>query len=104
MRLESDLPEHLAMSYAASRRRVLKKIIEIVGAGIAAGTFRTVDARTAALGIIGMLKWIAWWYQGGSEDMQVAGNLAEMAVGTVQSENRDPQPPTVAGIRAKNSP
>ena len=100
IRSESDLPEHLATSYAASRRRILKEIIEVVDAGIAAGTFRTVNARTAALGITGMLNWIAWWHQEGSEDTQVADDLAEMAVRTVQSESRDPQPPTVAGILA----
>ncbi|MCX0271887.1 TetR family transcriptional regulator [Nocardia zapadnayensis] len=100
IRSESDLPRHLATSYTASRRRVLKELIEVIDAGIAAGTFRTVNARTAALGIIGMLNWIAWWHQEGSSDQHAADDLAEMAVRTVQSENHDPRSPTVAGILA----
>lgn len=99
IRSESDLPPHLATSYTASRRRVLRELIEVIDAGIAAGTFRTVNARTAALGIIGMLNWIAWWHQEGS-DQHAADDLAEMAVRTVQSEHHDPQSPTVAGILA----
>ncbi|VFA88776.1 TetR family transcriptional regulator [Gordonia paraffinivorans] len=101
IRSESDLPEHLATSYAASRRRVLKELVEVIDAGVAAGTFRTVNARTAALGIIGMLNWIAWWYQDGTgADTYVADDLAEMAVRTVQSVDRDPPPSTVAAILA----
>ncbi|WP_063041447.1 TetR/AcrR family transcriptional regulator [Nocardia grenadensis] len=100
IRSESDLPPHLATSYTASRRRVLRELIEVIDAGIAAGTFRTVDSRTAALGIIGMLNWIAWWHQEGSSDQHAADDLAEMAVRTVQSENYDPRSPTVAGILA----
>ncbi|MBB3035912.1 TetR/AcrR family transcriptional regulator [Hoyosella altamirensis] len=100
IRSESDLPEHLATSYTASRRRVLKELIEVIDAGIATGTFRTVNARTAALGIIGMLNWIAWWHQEGSSDQHAADDLAEMAVRTIQNENRTPQAPTVAGILA----
>lgn len=98
IRSESDLPEHLANSYTTSRRRVLKELVEVVEAGIAAGVFRSVNARTAALGIIGMLNWIAWWHQDGISDKHAAEDLAEMAVRTVRSENHDPQSPTIAGI------
>ncbi len=99
IRSESDLPEHLAASYSASRRRVLKELIEVIDAGVADGTFRTVNARTAALGIIGMLNWIAWWHPGG-DDQTVADDLAEMAVRIVRSDDREPQSPTVEGILA----
>ncbi|WP_159930938.1 MULTISPECIES: TetR family transcriptional regulator [Nocardia] len=98
IRSESNLPEHLARSYAASRRRVLKELIEVIDGGIADGTFRTVNARTAALGIIGMLNWIAWWHQDGNADRSAADDLAEMAVRTVRSGTQTPQTPTVAGI------
>ncbi|WP_081655428.1 TetR/AcrR family transcriptional regulator [Amycolatopsis orientalis] len=100
IRSESDLPEHLARSYRASRRRVLKELVEVIDSGIADGTFRTVNARTAALGIIGMLNWIAWWHQDGDDEQDTAGQLSEMAVRTVQSDNLAPESPTVERILA----
>lgn len=100
IRSEGDLPEHLAKSYTASRRRVLRELIEAIEAGISDGSFRAVNARTAALGIIGMVNWIAWWHLDGGEDRDTANELAEMAVRTVLSDDPAPQPPTVAGILA----
>lgn len=100
IRSESDLPEHLAKSYRASRRRVLKELVEVIDGGIADGSFRNVNARTAALGVIGMLNWIAWWHQEGGDDQETADQLAEMAVRTVRSDDRAPESPTVEGILA----
>ncbi|MGV9293884.1 TetR family transcriptional regulator [Amycolatopsis sp. NPDC003676] len=100
IRSESDLPEHLATSYRASRRRVLKELVEVIDGGIADGSFRNVNARTAALGVIGMLNWIAWWHQDGGDDQETADQLAEMAVRTVRSDDRTPESPTVEGILA----
>lgn len=80
---EADLPEHLAASYRASRRRVLKELVAVIDAGIANGTFRPVNPRTAALGIVGMLNWIAWWYHKGDDEQETARQLADMAVQSI---------------------
>ncbi|OUC78072.1 TetR/AcrR family transcriptional regulator [Gordonia lacunae] len=100
IRSEGDLPDHLAKSYASSRRRVLRELIKLIEAGVDDGTFRAVNARTAALGVIGMLNWIAWWHLDGREDQVAANDLAEMVVKSVLGDDSHPTPPTVEGILA----
>jgi hypothetical protein len=58
--------------------------------GIDAGAFRPVDPRLAALGIIGMINWIAWWYRPDRDGTgeSVAANLADMAVDSVLHERQ----------------
>ncbi|TWS26050.1 TetR/AcrR family transcriptional regulator [Tsukamurella sputi] len=86
IRSEADLPESLADGYRTSRRRVLRELTAVIDAGIASGQFRDVDARTAALGIVGMLNWIAWWYRDGNDEAATAAQLADMAVQAVRAE------------------
>jgi AcrR family transcriptional regulator len=85
IRSEAELPEKLSKTYDQSRRRVLKEFIAVIRAGIDAGLFRPVDPRVASLGIIGMLNWMAWWYQPESESnaKSVANQLADMAIQSV---------------------
>lgn len=88
IRSEAELPEHLSKTYEQSRRRVLKEFISVLRAGIDAGSFRPVDPRIASLGIIGMLNWMAWWYQPDTEAnaKSVANQLADMAIQSVLQE------------------
>ena len=48
------------------------------------------DPRLAALGIIGMINWIAWWYRPDRDGTgeSVAANLADMAVDSVLHERQ----------------
>ncbi|KXP06615.1 TetR family transcriptional regulator [Tsukamurella pseudospumae] len=85
IRSEADLPESLADGYRTSRRQVLRELTAVIDAGVSAGAFRDVDARTAALGVIGMLNWIAWWYRDGDDRAAIAAQLAEMAVRSLRS-------------------
>ena len=82
VRSEAELPEPLAETYRKSRRHVLKELITVVEAGMAGGQFVPGDSRTRALGIVGMLNWIAWWHRpdGNDVDTSVAQVLADMAV------------------------
>ena len=54
--------------------------------------FRPVDARVAALGVIGMCNWVAWWFRPGRDGIDaVADQLADMAVAAVQrADHRTP--------------
>lgn len=97
IRSEAELPASLAATYQQSRRKVLKEYIRVIEDGIRLGEIRPVDPRTAALGIIGMINWIAWWYQPGDVqgDHAIAAQIADMAVRSLLQEN--PQPTTSEG-------
>lgn len=85
IRSESELPPELAASYEANKRAVLKVVSEVIEQGIVAGQLRPVDARVAALAVIGMCNWVAWWFRPGRDDVNaVADQLADMALAAVQ--------------------
>ncbi|GEL21126.1 TetR family transcriptional regulator [Pseudonocardia sulfidoxydans NBRC 16205] len=85
IRSEAELPAELTEAYAASRRDVLRTIAGVVEEGVRAGLFRPVDARVAALGVLGMCNWVAWWFHPGGRDSgwSVVSQLADMAVGAL---------------------
>jgi AcrR family transcriptional regulator len=93
IRSEAELPPEIAESYDASRRAVLKTVIEVVEEGIVAGQLRPVDTRVAALAVIGMCNWVAWWFRPGRDDVDaVADQLADMALAAVQrADHRMPE-------------
>ncbi|GAA0936254.1 TetR/AcrR family transcriptional regulator [Pseudonocardia zijingensis] len=82
IRSEAELPEELAEAYDQGRRAVLKTIAGVIDDGAHAGVFRPVDARVAALGVLGMCNWVAWWFHpGGRYSAEgVIEQLADMAV------------------------
>lgn len=90
VRSEAELPAALAKTYHAGRRSVLREFTAVVDEGVRSGELRPVDPRTAALGIIGLCNWVAWWHKPGSDeaDRQVADALADMAVASVISHDR----------------
>ena len=92
IRSEAHLPPELSRAYDTSRRAVLKAVTGVIEDGIRAGRFRPVDARVAALGVIGMCNWVAWWFRPGRDSIDaVAGQLADMAVAAVQrADHRTP--------------
>lgn len=98
IRSEADLPADLAEVYGSSRRRVLRELITAIDAGTRSGDFRAVNPRTAALGVIGMLNWIAWWYQEGDDQEAVAAELADMAVQAVAAPETDSAPDSARSL------
>lgn len=98
VRSEADLPEALATTYDAGRRSVLREFSSVIDDGVRSGEFRAVDTRTAALGIIGLCNWVAWWHRPGddAEDRRVADSLADMAVASVTSH--DPRETSADGV------
>jgi AcrR family transcriptional regulator len=100
IRSEADLPADIAANYAAGRRSVLRSVASVIGEGVQSGEFREVDPRVAALGVIGMSNWVAWWYQPGAHDdlERVCAELAEMAVNGLR--RTDGKPPVQSPLEA----
>ncbi|MDV7090587.1 TetR/AcrR family transcriptional regulator [Rhodococcus sp. IEGM 248] len=101
VRSEAELPEDISRNYEQSRRHVLKEFIHVIEDGIRTGEMRPVDPRTAALAVIGMLNWIAWWHQPGNadDDRVIATQLADMAVRSLvhqDSQSATPEGPARA--------
>ena len=66
-RSESSLPPDLQKAHLDGRRQVLDTFTRVIREGAESGQFRPVDERTAALAIIGMTNWVAWWYRPGPD-------------------------------------
>ncbi|MCE3550659.1 TetR/AcrR family transcriptional regulator [Pseudonocardia sp. RS11V-5] len=94
IRSEAELPAELTAAYDESRRAVLKVIAGVIDDGVRAGRFRPVDARVAALGVLGMCNWVAWWFHPGGKDTAegVVDQLADMAVAAlVRPDHQAPE-------------
>lgn len=81
-RAEVDLPPDLKHKHDASKKSILEHFTRIIERGIAAGKFRPVDPHVAALAVIGMRNWTAWWYHsdGRIPKQEIADAIAQMAV------------------------
>lgn len=92
LRSEADLPESVSDSYDANRRAVLRSITRVIKEGVALGEFRTVTPSIAALGTLGIVNWVAWWYHPDSSyDLDaVSTELAELAVHGLAAEDGRP--------------
>jgi AcrR family transcriptional regulator len=81
-RTEAALPEEIAAQHLKARREVLAEMRTVIEEGVSTGEFRPRDARLAALSVIGMCNWVAWWFHPGSDHPAepVADQLAQNAV------------------------
>jgi AcrR family transcriptional regulator len=81
-RTEAALPEEVAALHLKARREVLAEMRIIIEEGVSVGEFRPRDERLAALSVIGMCNWVAWWFHPGSGHPAepVADQLAQNAV------------------------
>jgi AcrR family transcriptional regulator len=86
VRSESELPADLARSYRAAQRGTLRELVGLIDGGIDAGEFRSVDATSAALAIVGMCNWVAWGQESldGQTPDEVATQIAEFALAMVR--------------------
>lgn len=87
-RSEADLPADLAAVHGKAKRTLLAEVAKVIDDGILAGHFRPIDARVAALGVIGMCNWVAWWFRPGADHPvePVAEQLSRMAVASVAKD------------------
>ena len=107
IRSEGDLPEPLAVRYAENRRAVLRSLATAIDRGIADGSFRAVDARVAALGILGTVNWVSWWFNAdGSDDLdaicrQLAGTAVAGLLDPIGTQGGDGPQAAIAAIRGQ---
>lgn len=103
-RAETVLPEPAGTEHAAAKRKVLREIVTMIEAGIEAGEFRAVDARTAALSLLGMCNWVAWWFPRGSDVEPVVATVTDLAETMLLADGnpavRAEMSTTIAEIRA----
>jgi AcrR family transcriptional regulator len=85
VRSEADLPGELSSEHRDGKRAVLDEIVRAIKAGQRSGQFRRVDPGIASLSILGMINWIAWWFNpDGRESVEaVAEQVADLAVAVV---------------------
>jgi AcrR family transcriptional regulator len=95
-RSESALPPELAEGYQRGRREALAVVIALIEQGVKAGLFTTPDPRVAALTIMGMCNWVAWWFEPGDDrpSAPVAEQIADAAVATLTPARDDVDPMT----------
>lgn len=91
-RSEAELPAEIAKAHLKAKRNLLNEFSKVIDDGVVAGEFRPVDARVAALGVIGMCNWVAWWFHSGPEHPvePVANQIADMALASVLKADGDP--------------
>lgn len=80
-RSETVLPEPARTEHAEAKRRILRELVDILDAGIKVGQFAPVDPRTAALSLLGMCNWVAWWArpQSSAEVEAIVENVSSLA-------------------------
>jgi len=74
--------DSLADAYLEGRRAALAEVRSVIDDGIAQGLFRPVDSRVAALSVLGMCNWVAWWFEAGPDHPvePIAAQIASSAV------------------------
>jgi AcrR family transcriptional regulator len=99
-RSEGALPKQIADRHLRAKRAALTGMTTIIVEGMTAAVFRPTDERVAALSVIGMCNWVAWWYRPGrdADPQVVADMIAESAVAMLaRPTHRVPASPGVDG-------
>lgn len=85
-RSETYLPPALAAEHGEARRRVLELLTSAVREASAAGHIRPLPDRTVALGLLGLVNWVAWWYRPATDGKPelIADILVDMALNGIR--------------------
>ncbi|MCW2997859.1 MAG: putative transcriptional regulator, TetR family protein [Solirubrobacterales bacterium] len=94
------LPPDLAETDRVAERSILRSFESVISEGVQAGLFRAVNPRPAALSIIGMCVWTAWWVTADERQGidEIAGQIADQALGSVLIAVADADRGTPAGL------
>jgi AcrR family transcriptional regulator len=82
------LPEGIAELNLEAERSIVITLIWVLEQGMRKGQFRQVDPRTAALAIVGMCLWTAWWIEDSPLE-QLTAQIADQAVNSVLAAEGD---------------
>ena len=98
VRSESVLPPDLARVNERAKRSTLRELTRVIEQGVATGEFRVVDPRSAALAVLGICNWVAWWSDpsGRTDPAAVGGPMADLAIAMVARPG-PPWPPQRPG-------
>lgn len=82
---ENDLDDKAKKISNRAKRALMDQFRMTTDRAIACGRFRDVDSGVAALAIIGMCNWCAWWYvpEGRLSREQIADQIASMAIASL---------------------
>lgn len=78
-RAEIVLPEPAGSRHLKAKRTIVRRLVSMIEEGTRQGEFRRVDARTAALALLGMCNWVAWWFRPGSDVEPVVASITGFA-------------------------
>lgn len=78
-RSETVLPEPARSEHIEAKRQVLHQMTAIIDEGARSGEFMAVDSRTAALSLLGMCNWVAWWFRPGTDIGPVVSMYTDFA-------------------------
>ncbi len=97
-RNEGDMPPKLQAASEAARRGVFENVAAVIQRGVDTGAFHRTDARVAALVILGMCNWTAWWFKPGGRksEAEIAALIADLAVRSLRAQpGKQAKKPTV---------
>ena len=86
--LAAEMPVEIKQKFDHGRRRVLDLYTKLIQRGIDAGELRPLDARTAALAILGIASWTSWWYSpaGRKSPEELAAVLVDVAFNGISQQ------------------
>jgi AcrR family transcriptional regulator len=76
------LPDGIAQLNLEAERSIIQSLIWTLEQGMRRGQFRALEPRTAALAIVGMCLWTAWWVEQSPLE-QLTAQVADQAVASV---------------------
>lgn len=93
---ENDLDDNTKAISKRAKRALMDQFRTTINRAMKRGKFRVIDAGVAALAIIGMCNWCAWWFvpHGRLSHDQVADQIADMAIASLLKVKgrMDPKP------------
>ncbi|MBS2531743.1 TetR family transcriptional regulator [Catenulispora sp. NF23] len=90
---DSTLPDSVRAQHLRARKTVLTELSAVIEEGIGADVFQTDDVRIAALTVVGMCNWVAWWFTAGKERgaEEIANQVSQAAVDMLRGRGRTPE-------------